>query len=67
MSLGKLFYIFEPLYLKELMPWVAVLHLDCCTGLMFLRVYSVFIVVTMSCRYVGFKLFILIKFSSNIS
>ncbi len=58
MSVGKLFHIFKPLYLKELMPCLTVLHLGCCTCLGFLRVHYVFIVVTMSCRYVGFKLFI---------
>ncbi len=39
-------------------------HLGYCTGLG--RVYSVFIVLTMTCRYIGFKLFIHLKNSVAI-
>ncbi len=56
-SVGKLFHILQPIYLKQLLS-AQVLHLGCCTGLGFLGVYSVFIVVTMFCRNVGFKIFI---------
>ncbi len=55
MCSGKLFHSFAPWYVRELTPWVVVLHFGCMMILLALRLYGNFCSLNRLCIYNGDK------------